>query len=158
MYIPKNLFLKIYKYVPVIAVDAFIIKDKKVLLGKRKIEPYENCWCLPGGRMEINETCEEAVIREVKEETGLECEIVKLLNVYSKKGRDPRGHTVSVGYVLTPIKGKLKPNFESSELKFFPISEIPQNLGFDHQSIIDDALKFLTLPQFPQPLSEPVLP
>ena len=79
----------------------------------------------------------------MREEKGLKCKIIKLLGVYSQPGRDPRGHTVTVAYLLKPIGGKLKSNFESSELKFFSLDKIPTNLGFDHQTIIKDALSIL---------------
>ena len=143
MDLPENLYLEMFKRIPVLSVDAVIIQNQQILFAKRNIEPYKDYWCLPGGRMDIGETCENAVVREAREETGLICTVEKLLGVYSGPGRDPRGHTVSIGYLLKPVGGKLTGNFESSELKFFPLPEIPKDLGFDHQSIVKDALSFL---------------
>src|SRR3989338_11001742 len=143
MDIPEELYLQIFKHVPILAVDGVVIKNHQILLAKRTIEPFLRLWCLPGGRMNIGESCEEGVFREMREETGLKCQIIKLLGVYSQPGRDPRGHTVTVAYLLKPIGGKLKSNFESSELKFFSLDKIPTNLGFDHQTIIKDALSIL---------------
>ncbi|MBI3981039.1 NUDIX hydrolase [Candidatus Microgenomates bacterium] len=143
MDIPEELYLQIFKHVPVLAVDGIIVKDRQILLAKRTIEPFLGFWCLPGGRMNTGETCEEAVVREMIEETGLKCEIIKLLGVYSRPGRDPRGHTVTVAYLLKPVSGELKGNFESSELKFFDLDKIPTNLGFDHRTIIKEALSIL---------------
>lgn len=140
MDIPEELYLQIFKHVPVLAVDGVIVKDGQILLAKRTIEPFLDFWCLPGGRMDVGETCEEAVAREMIEETCLKCEIMKLLGVYSRPGRDPRGHTVTVAYLLKPVGGELKGNFESSELKFFDLDKIPTNLGFDNQAIIREAI------------------
>ncbi len=62
-----------------VAVDAVVIQDGKILLGKRDSEQYKGYWVLPGGFVERNETTEEAVVREVKEETGAKVELLGLI-------------------------------------------------------------------------------
>lgn len=127
---------------PLVAVDAIVVNGKgEILLLKRKINPFRGLWVVPGGHVEYGETVEEAVIREVLEETGLKCKIVRLLGVYSDPRRDPRFHTVSAAFVLKIVSGKLKNSFESTEQKFFSWKNLPQNLGFDHRQILKDYLR-----------------
>ena len=83
----------IYK-TPKITVDGIIKKGNEILLIRRRNIPFKNSWALPGGYLEYNEKTEDAVIREIFEETGLFTEIINLIGVYSDPKRDPRGHTV----------------------------------------------------------------
>ncbi len=122
---------------PLLTVDALIIYIGKIVLIRRKNPPYQGQYALPGGFVEVGETVEQAVIREAKEETGLEIEIQKLLGVYSEPGRDPRGHTVSVCF-LAKGSGNLKAGSDAKDTGLFGINEIPK-LGFDHNKIIEEA-------------------
>lgn len=124
---------------PKLTVDAVIIKNKQILLIKRKNQPFKGKWALPGGFVEYGEKTEEAVIREVFEETGLKTKIKKLVGVYSDPERDPRGHTVSVVYLLEIYKGRIKSGDDASEAKFFALKDIPE-LSFDHDHIINDVV------------------
>lgn len=124
---------------PFLSVDAIVLNNQnEILLMKRKIEPFKGLWGVTGGHVEYGETAEKAILREVREETGLRCKIVRLLGVYSSLKRDPRYHTVSIAYLLTILGGKLKNSFESSEQRFFPLNKVPKKLGFDHNKIISD--------------------
>ncbi len=120
---------------PALTVDAVIIKNNSIILIKRKNEPFKGKWALPGGFVEYGETVENAVIREVKEETGLDVGIEKLLGVYSDPDRDPRGHTVSVCFICRIVSGNLKSGTDSADVKGFKFSELPE-LAFDHKKII----------------------
>jgi 8-oxo-dGTP diphosphatase len=122
---------------PKLTVDAVIIFNGKIVLIQRKNPPYKEKFALPGGFVEIGETTEEAIVREVLEETGLTIEIVKLLGVYSEPSRDPRGHTVSVVY-LTRGKGEPRADSDAKAVQLFDLSSIPQ-MAFDHNLIIDNA-------------------
>ena len=126
-----------------LAVDAIILYDKKIVLIKRKNPPYENYYALPGGFVEKAETVEQALIREAKEETGLDIEVLKLVGVYSDPERDPRGRVVSLCY-LTKAKanGKLAPASDAGETKLFDISELPE-LAFDHEKMIVDSKRYI---------------
>lgn len=126
---------------PKITVDGIIIKDDEIILIKRKYEPYKNSWALPGGYVEYNEKTEDAIIREIFEETGIKTKINKLIGVYSDPKRDPRGHTISIIYELKIIKGKIKSGDDASEVDFFKFDNIPEKLSFDHKKIISDYLK-----------------
>lgn len=123
-----------------VTVDGVIIKEKKILLIKRKKKPFKGLWALPGGFVEYGETTEEAVIREVKEETGAECEIVELIGVYSDPERDPRGHTVSIAYALQGGKGGVTAGDDAAEARWVPLDDLPE-MAFDHLKIIRDAEK-----------------
>lgn len=125
---------------PSLTVDGILSSDEGILLIKRKSEPYAGYYALPGGFVNMGERVEEAVLREIQEETGLVTEIVRLSGVYSDPSRDPRGHTVSVVYVLKKISGKRCAGDDASEARCFSFKKLPP-LAFDHQKIIDDYLK-----------------
>jgi 8-oxo-dGTP diphosphatase len=122
-----------------LTVDGVIVEEGKILLIKRGNEPYKGLWALPGGFVEYGETTEKAVVREVKEETGLLCNIVKLVGVYSDPDRDPRGHTVSVVYMLKVSTGHISAGDDAVKACWFPVDELPE-VAFDHSIIIKDAL------------------
>ncbi len=122
---------------PSLTVDGAIIKNEKILLIKRKNNPFKNRWALPGGFVEYGEKTETAVKREVFEETGLETNVKKLIGVYSDPGRDPRGHTISIVYLLDIKKGKINSGDDAIDAKFFNLYNLP-DLSFDHNKIISD--------------------
>jgi len=126
--------------IPLLAVDAIIYNEKGIVLIKRKNPPFEDKWALPGGFLEYGETVEDAVIREVEEETGLNTKVERLLGVYSKPNRDPRGHIVSIVFVCREIGGKLNASSDARDVKRFEIDSIPE-LAFDHNEIIGDFIK-----------------
>jgi len=123
---------------PLLTVDAVIIYENKLVLIRRRNPPFQGLFALPGGFVEVGETVEAAIIREAKEETGLDIEIIKLLGVYSEPSRDPRGHTVSVVF-LARGSGILKPDSDAIDLGLFNFTEIP-GLAFDHNKIIENAM------------------
>lgn len=140
--IPYEMFSKIRKLVPLLTIDGVIFAEGKVLLVKRSIKPYMGYWCVPGGRVEFGETVEEAVLREAKEETGLDVEIGKMVGIYSDPKRDPRGHTITIAYLLKAVGGELKHDEEeASAVKYF--RSLPKNIGFDHRKIIMDAKRLV---------------
>ncbi len=119
-----------------VAVDAVIVQHGKVLVMKRNRFPWSGSWVIPGGRVEMNETCEQAVVREAKEETGLKVKIKRFLGVFSSPQRDPRG-TVAVAFLCAPVSGKLTLcKDEASEIKWVPFQRLPARMGFDHKTII----------------------
>jgi len=126
--------------IPSITADGIILKDKQILLIKRKNEPFKGKWALPGGFVEYGEKTEDAAIREVYEETGLKTKIRTLAGVYSDPKRDPRGHTITVAYVLEIVGGMLKTGDDASDVKFFKVNKLPV-LSFDHNEIINEAVQ-----------------
>ncbi len=129
---------------PRITADGILIQNNKILLVKRKNDPYKEYWALPGGFVEYGETTETAVIREVLEETGLETKIHSLVGVYSDPKRDPRGHTITIAYMLDYVKGSLHSNDDAQDAKFFSLHSLPI-LAFDHKKIVSDAVARLSL-------------
>ncbi len=124
---------------PGIAVDGVLIKDNKILLIKRKNEPFKGKWALPGGFVEYGERVEEAVLREFEEEVGIKARIKKLLGVYSDPARDPRGHIISIVFLLE-AEGEPKAGDDAADAKFFNLDKLPP-LAFDHEKIIRDAVR-----------------
>jgi 8-oxo-dGTP diphosphatase len=122
---------------PYLTVDGIILHKNKVVLVKRKNPPFNDCYALPGGFVNYGETVENAVIREAREETGLETKIKNIFGVYSDLERDPRGHTVTVVYCLEVTGGKMKPGSDAKNVKLFSLNNLPE-LAFDHGKILED--------------------
>ena len=126
---------------PWVAVDCVVWYGNGIVLVRRKNPPFKGYWALPGGFVEYGETVEEAVVREVLEETGLKVNLVGLVGVYSKPDRDPRWHIISIAYFAKAVGGMLKASSDAAEAKVFNVRNLPRKLAFDHDIIIRDALK-----------------
>ena len=111
--------------------------EDRVLLIQRAREPFQGSWALPGGFVDVGETVENAAVREAKEETGLDVELLRLVGVYSELDRDPRGHNVSVAF-LARAEGDPSAASDAAEAAFLDPSST--DLAFDHEKIIADAL------------------
>ncbi len=127
---------------PSLAVDAVVIKGEKVLLVRRKNEPYKGMLALPGGFVEYGEKTEEAVLRELKEETGMKGRIKRLVGVFSDPKRDPRGHVVSIAYLVEPVSEGITAGDDAAECEWIGIKDIKE-LAFDHREIIKNALEMI---------------
>jgi 8-oxo-dGTP diphosphatase len=123
---------------PALTVDGILIEHGSILLIQRRHPPFQGTWALPGGFVEYGEKTEDAVIREMFEETGLKIKIRGFLGVYSDPHRDPRGHTVTVAYLIERVDGALNAGDDAMSAKFFKMNELPE-LAFDHASIVKDA-------------------
>lgn len=119
-----------------VAVDGVLKTNKGALLMKREIEPFKGSWVLPGGAVEPNERLVDAVKREVKEETGLDVNIVKYVGYYDTPKRDPRCHSIAHVFLCKSTGGELQGSLEGKELKFF--KKLPRKIGFDHRKILKD--------------------
>lgn len=131
---------------PYLTTDGIVelYNDSQELLGivliERKNPPYG--FAFPGGFVDVGESVEEAVVREMKEEISLDVEITKLLGVYSDPKRDPRFHTASVVYVCRAY-GEPKAADDAKELIVIPKDELQgkqEELVFDHAKILKDYL------------------
>jgi len=127
---------------PLLTVDAVILINNKkdIILIHRKKPPFRGELALPGGFVEVGETVEDACVREAKEETNINIKIIKLIGVFSNPKRDPRGHTVTVGFLCEPSTNKEKPKAmdDAAALEIVPLSKIRSlNLAFDHKEIIE---------------------
>ncbi len=127
---------------PRLTVDAWI-RDRRgrVLLVRRGRPPFEGNWGLPGGFCEWKETTEDCCARETLEETGLNVRVGALRGVYSKPGRDPRGHNVTVLYAARPLAGRAKGGDDAAEARWFTPREIRRlAFAFDHRAIVLEQL------------------
>lgn len=122
-----------------VTVDGLVVNDGQILLVKRGKNPYQGFWAIPGGYVEFGETCEEAVIRETKEETGLATAVKKLLGIYSAPGRDPR-QTITVAYLLEVRGGMVEKSDEATDIGWFSLNKLPP-LAFDHGDMVHDYLR-----------------
>lgn len=100
-----------YPQRPVVGVGGVVVRDGAVLLVQRAQEPLAGQWTLPGGVVEAGETLEEAVVRELREETGLTVRVLELVEAFDRISRDasgrPRYHYVILDYLCEPTAGDL---------------------------------------------------
>ena len=126
---------------PMVTVDAAVFTfsdDKaKVLLINRGNEPFKGKWSLPGGFVEIDEELEDAVARELAEETGLVNVTLEQMRTYGNVGRDPRGRQITIVYmgIATEGLGKIKAGDDAAEVRWFDIEKLPKDMAFDHNEV-----------------------
>lgn len=123
---------------PAVAVDGVVFSGKRVLLVRRRHAPFAGRWVLPGGFVVPGETLEQAVAREVKEETGIPFLPRGLVGAYSDPHRDPRGCVLSIAYWGTVRSARPRGGDDAREARFWDLSGLPR-LGFDHETILSDA-------------------
>jgi len=122
---------------PSVMVDAVVIENEKLLLVTRKKDPFKGFLTFPGGKVDEGEKVEDAVKRELREETSLDIEPTDILGVYSDPSRDPRGHRISVVFIAKVISGEAKPSSDAESIEWLSVNEIKE-LGFDHNKILKD--------------------
>jgi 8-oxo-dGTP diphosphatase len=124
-------------------VDAVIQDDdQNIILVKRRYAPYKDKYALPGGFIKYNEDPEQAIIREVREETNLAVEIINKIGTFDQKGRDPRGKIVSTAFKCRLVKdlSMLQEGDDALRVKIIPIEQLKKlELAFDHNQILRDA-------------------
>lgn len=132
-----------------VSVDAVVFgytsdEGLSVLLIKRKSDTYKGEWALPGGLVKDEENLEEAVYRELKEETGVSINYLEQLYTFGEVSRDPRNRVVSVAYygLVKPDAFKLNASTDASDVAWFNIKTIPK-LAFDHHKIVAVAMNRL---------------
>ena len=127
-----------------VAVFAFLDGAMNVLLVRRRYEPYESYWALPGGLLEPDETLEEAAERELREETGVTDTYMEQLATFSEVDRDPRGRVISCCYLALVDGGRvrLRPGSDAREAAWRPLEALLREtdegtvLAFDHDRIL----------------------
>lgn len=125
---------------PAVTVDVVIVTREpkpRVLLIRRKHDPFAGTWAIPGGFVEMDESLEAAARRELREETGVEVAIVEQLHTFGEPGRDPRGRTISVAYLARVDAARVKPAAadDAAEVGWHPLDLLPP-LAFDHDEIL----------------------
>ena len=119
---------RLYPKQPVVGVGAVVICDGKILLEKRKNDPGKGKWSIPGGLVELGENVEQTVIREVKEETGLEVEKPEHIDVVGNVIKDENGeikyHFVIIDYFVKLKGGTMKASSDAEELRWGALDEV----------------------------------
>lgn len=124
---------------PVPTVDCIIHPHDDVdviVMIRRKNPPYG--WALPGGFVDYGESLETAAVREAKEETGLDVQLVRQFHTYSDPARDPRQHTVSTVFIAQADDGDPVGMDDAAEAAWFQLDALPGAIAFDHRSIIEE--------------------
>jgi 8-oxo-dGTP diphosphatase len=125
---------------PALAADCVVFdRDGRLLLIRRKNPPFQGQYALPGGFVEYGERMEDAALRELKEETGIDGKLIRLVGVYSRPDRDPRGHCVSAAYRIEAGDQLPVAADDAAEAEFVADYR-KERLAFDHDEIVADAL------------------
>jgi 8-oxo-dGTP diphosphatase len=133
---------------PALAVDCVVFgiddAELKILLIQRQCEPFVHRWALPGGFVRMDETCEQAALRELDEETGIHKVYLEQLYTFSDMDRDPRERVVTVAYyALAKLSDhQIRAATDAEDVAWFPIDH-PPPLAFDHDKILEIALQRL---------------
>ncbi len=135
--------------VPLLGVGAIIIKDKAVLLIRRKYEPSRGLWSFPGGMVERGERVKAAVKREAQEETGLRIRVGPLVGVFEKIVRSSqrvRYHYVVLDYLAVPVSGRVRPRSDALDARWIKMSDLSSyKLSRGVLAMITRALSMLRL-------------
>ena len=131
---------------PALTVDCIVFGldaelELKIMLIKRDISPFQGEWAIPGGFVRMDETLEQAALRELQEETGIHDVFLEQLYTFGDLERDPRDRTITVSYyaLINLVEQEIQAATDASEANWFRISEIPK-LAFDHDQILQTAI------------------
>ena len=149
---------------PALTVDCVVFgldedQELKVMLIQRNVPPFEGQWALPGGFVRLDESLEEAAMRELKEETGIERIFLEQLYTFGEVNRDPRDRIITVAYYALINLGEhnIKATTDARDAAWFPITK-PPKLAFDHHTILAIALRRLKGKVRYQPIGFELLP
>jgi ADP-ribose pyrophosphatase YjhB (NUDIX family) len=116
--------------------DIIIEQGKGIVLILRRNEPQQ--WAIPGGYCDYGESLEQAAMREAREETGLEVELIEQFHTYSDPRRDPRQHNITTVYIARSVGGFLQAHDDAQEIGVYSEADLPAELAFDHGQILKD--------------------
>jgi 8-oxo-dGTP diphosphatase len=132
---------------PAVTVDVIIVtreRRPRILLIRRRHDPFAGRWALPGGFVDMDEGLEEAARRELREETGLSVGRLEQLHTFGDPGRDPRGRTISVAYLARVHLRQARPRAgdDAADAAWHFLNRLPP-LAFDHRHILALARRHL---------------
>jgi 8-oxo-dGTP diphosphatase len=136
-----------------VTVDAavFTFRDSKarLLLINRRHDPYRGQWAIPGGFIEMDEELEDAVARELAEETGLTGIALEQMRTFGTVGRDPRGRQITVVFmgIVGEEQSSVRAGDDAAEAQWFDIDDLPPNMAFDHDAVTQVAIDTLKTKQ-----------
>lgn len=131
---------------PSVTVDIVLFTIRKdmlyIALIKRGVWPFKDSYALPGGFVRMDETLEQAAIRELSEETSIKDIYLKQVHTFSDVDRDPRTRVITVAYMalINSENIRLRATTDAKESQWFPVNRLPK-LAFDHNTIIEYAKK-----------------
>ncbi len=137
-----------YPNFPIPGVGGVVLSPKGILLVRRDKEPGKGLWSIPGGGVEVGETQEEALKREVLEETGIHCKVLRLIStadiIYPDENDKIEFHYLLNHYLAEAVSGELKPESSEAEVGWFllnrlPLAEMPESII----EVIEKAKEFL---------------
>ncbi|UCF43068.1 MAG: NUDIX hydrolase [Planctomycetota bacterium] len=134
---------------PMVTVDAvvfgFFRNKAKLLLVKRRNDPFKGKWAVPGGFVGMAEELEDAAARELAEETGLVDVSLEQMHTFGTVGRDPRGRQITIAFIGIVKKGlnQIKAGDDAANARWFDIEKLPEDMAFDHDEVAKFAIKNL---------------
>ncbi len=129
-----------------VGVGAFILNENnELLLQKRAVPAEKDHWCIPGGRLEMFETLEHAVIRDVKEETDLDIKVIRLMGICDHIIQNENAHWVAMSYLCKIENGnpKIMEPDKASDMKWFALNELPDKLTITTKKALADYKKLI---------------
>jgi len=114
---------------PVPAAGVILIESGEVLLVRRRLDPRRGMWTLPAGFVEYDEHVSECAVRETREETNLDVELIRLFGAYMAMD-DPRVRVVLLLYLASRVGGQLRPGDDADDARFFPLDGTPAEIAF----------------------------
>ena len=131
---------------PMVTVDATVFTHSggktRVLLINRGKEPFKGKWAVPGGFVNMDEELEDAIVRELAEETGLTGVHLEQMRAFGTVGRDPRGRQITIVFIgiATEEQTTVKAGDDAAQAEWFDINELPEDMAFDHDEVVRFAI------------------
>jgi len=124
------------------AVFSFCDGQARLLLINRRHDPYQGQWAIPGGFIEMDEELEDAVARELAEETGLTGIPLEQMRTFGTVGRDPRGRQITVVFtgIAGPDQTEICAGDDAAQAQWFAIDALPADMAFDHEQVAQTAI------------------
>lgn len=143
-YFDKELIYTVQNNYPRFATNAIVLNEnKEILLASRSQKPFIGYWDFPGGHIFVDETIEQCLIREVREELGVDCEVGELFNVYSDKGHSPKFADAIAFYFVKLKSFDFAKNVEMDDFKYFSLDNLPENIAYHNEGALADIRDYI---------------